>query len=82
MKYKVEALKTYEEYEITDLQLGYIPKEGETFIVTRERLDILLGENNDNRVYVKVLEELPTEQEVTIVEETKPKKRTTKKGGK
>jgi len=58
MKYKVEALKTYEEYEITDKELGRIPKEGETFIVTKDRLDVLLGENDDNRVYVKVIEEI------------------------
>ena len=68
MEYKVEALSTYEEYNVTDNQLGYIPKAGETFKVSKDRLDILLGENEDNRVYVKVVEEI--------------KKTTKKKGGK
>lgn len=55
-KYKVEALNTYDKYNIIDLDLGYIPKAGETFIVSKDRLDVLLGENKDNRVYVKVIE--------------------------
>lgn len=68
MKYRVEALNTYEEYNVTDIVLGYVPKAGETFIVDRERLDVLLGENDGNRVYVKVVEEI--------------KEAKTKKGGK
>lgn len=63
MEYKVEALSTYEEYSVTDTGLGYVPKAGETFKVSKERLDVLLGENDDNRVYVKVLEEIkPTKK--------------------
>ena len=65
MKYKVEALPTYEEYNVTDVELAkakkvseYVPKAGEKFVVTKERLDVLLGENENNRVYVKVLEEI------------------------
>lgn len=58
MQYKVEALKTYEDFNVTDNELGYIPKAGETFIVTKARLDVLLGENDSDRVYVKVLEEI------------------------
>ena len=65
MEYKVEALSTYEEYNVTDKELGYVPKAGETFKVSKDRLDILLGENEDDRVYVKVLEE---------IKETKKKK--------
>ncbi|MBQ6546482.1 MAG: glycosyltransferase [Bacilli bacterium] len=75
MKYKVEALKAYEEFNITDNELGYVPKEGETFTVTKQRLDVLLGENKDHRVYVKVLEEIKPK-------ETKKKTTTKKKGGK
>lgn len=76
MKYKVEALKTYEDYNVTDIVLGYVPKAGEEFIVTKDRLDVLLGENNDNRVYVKVVEEIkPTEEKTS-------KTTTKKKGGK
>ncbi len=58
MKYKVEALDTYEKYRVTDVDLGYIPKAGETFIVDKERLDVLLGANSKGRVYVKVIEEI------------------------
>ena len=76
MKYKVEALSSYEDNNVTDIELGYVPKEGETFIVSKERLDILLGENKDSRVYVKVLEEIKPAKE-------EPKKKTTRqKGGK
>lgn len=73
MKYKVEALPTYEDNNVTDIELGYIPKAGETFIVSKERLDVLLGENEGNGVYVKVIEEIkPVEKKTT----------TKKKGGK
>ncbi len=58
MQYKVEALSSYEDNNVTDIQLGYVPKAGETFIVDKDRLDVLLGENNDNMVYVKVVEEI------------------------
>lgn len=58
MKYKVEALDTYEKHRVTDVDLGYIPKAGETFIVDKERLDVLLGANSKGRVYVKVIEEI------------------------
>ena len=64
---KVEALKTYEENSISDNELNRIPKEGETWEVSKERLEVLLGNNSYGKVFVKV------------VEEKKPAKRTTKK---
>lgn len=70
MEYKVEALNTYEEYNVVDVELGYVPKTGETFKVSKERLDVLLGENDNNRVYVKVIEEIKPKKAV---------KKTTKK---
>jgi len=76
MEYLVEALGTYEEYNVTDSGLGYVPKAGETFKVSKDRLDVLLGENEGNRVYVKVVEEIKP------VSETPKKKTTRKKGGK
>lgn len=86
MEYKVEALSTYEDFGVTDSGLGYIPKAGETFTVSKERLDILLGENDGERVYVKVIEEIkPTveeKEETTPVEEPKKKPAKKKKGGK
>lgn len=70
MKIKVEALKTYEEFNVYDNELKKIPKKGEIFFVSQERLNILLGNNKDKRIYVKVLEEKQDEE--------KPKKRTKK----
>lgn len=67
MKYEVEALETYERYNVTDVELGRVPKAGERFTVTKERLDVLLGENSKGRVYVKVVEEEVTEEVVQAV---------------
>lgn len=65
---KVEALKTYEENSISDNELNRIPKEGETWEVSKERLDVLLGNNSYGKAFVKVVEE-----------EKKSTKKTTKK---
>lgn len=56
MKVKVEALDTYEKFNITDAELGRVPKAGEQFEVTKERLNILMGNNASGRVFVKVIE--------------------------
>ena len=68
---KVEALKTYEENSISDNELNRIPKEGETWEVSKERLDVLLGNNSYGKVFVKVVEENKKEKE--------PAKKPTKK---
>lgn len=68
---KVEALKTYEENSISDNELNRIPKEGEIWEVSKERLDVLLGNNSYGKVFVKVAEEKK--------EEKKSTKKTTKK---
>lgn len=65
---KVEALKTYEENSISDNELNRIPKKGETWEVSKDRLDVLLGNNSYGKVFVKVVEE-----------EKKSTKRATKK---
>ena len=70
MKIKVEALKTYEEFNVYDNELKKIPKKGEIFFVSKKRLNILLGNNKNKRIYVKVVEEKK--------EEKKSKKRTKK----
>lgn len=57
MKYKVEALDTYVKRNINDGELGYKPKEGEAFEVSKERLDVLLGNNTYNVPFVKLIEE-------------------------
>ena len=54
---KVEALKTYEENSISDNELNRVPKEGETWEVSKERLEVLLGNNSYGKVFVKVVEE-------------------------
>lgn len=72
MKYKVEALDTYEKNNITDTELSkekkvdrYVPKAGETFIVSKERLDVLLGDNTKELVFVKVIEEIKPKNKPT-----------------
>lgn len=62
MKYLVEALDTYEINDISDSELGRIPKAGETWIVSKERLDVLLGENSSGIKYVRVLEEIKEDE--------------------
>lgn len=56
MKVKVEALDTYERFNVTDKELGRIPKAGEQFEVTNERLNVLMGNNDGGRIYVKIIE--------------------------
>lgn len=75
MKVKVEALDTYEKFNVIDNELKRVPKAGEQFIVTKERLDILLGENDNNRVYVKIIEPVEEVKEAVLPkEEIKRKK--------
>lgn len=56
MKVKVEALDTYSNFNVIDSELGRVPKAGEQFEVTKERLNILLGNNESGRVFVKIVE--------------------------
>ena len=75
MKIKVEALDTYEKFNVIDNELKKIPNKGEQFIVTKERLNILLGDNDNNRVYVKIVEPIEEVKEATLPkEEIKRKK--------
>lgn len=53
---EVEALDTYEINNIQDGGLGYIPKAGEHFKVSKDRLETLLGKNAYNKPFVKVIE--------------------------
>lgn len=73
--YVVEALPTYKENSIADSVLGYIPKPGEQFEVTKERLDVLLGKNERELVFVKVIAE-PKKEEVKPKKSVKKKKTT------
>lgn len=58
MKYLVEALDTYKRRNLKDAILNKVPEEGEQFEVSKERLDILLGDNNYNEAFVKVVKEI------------------------
>lgn len=54
---KVVALDTFYKNNIKAKELDRIPKEGEEFEVTEERLEVLLGNNYYKKVFVKVIEE-------------------------
>lgn len=75
MKYKVEALSAFKEYDLRPKELDHVPVAGETFEVDKIRLDILLGNNSYNVAFVKVVEEEPTDEEV----KEEPKKSRTRK---
>ena len=66
MKIKVEALDTYAKYNVTDNELGRIPKAGEQFEVTKERLNVLMGNNANGRTYVKIVEPVKEEKKAIL----------------
>lgn len=74
MKVKVEALDTYKKFQILDGELGRIPDEGEQFEVTKERLNILMGNNESGRVFVKIVEPVKETKKAIL-----PTKKTTKR---
>lgn len=74
MKVKVEALDTYEKNNVTDKELGRVPKAGEQFEITKERLNVLLGNNELGKTFVKIVEPVK-EVKKTIL----PKKKETKR---
>ena len=74
MKVKVEALDTYAKFNILDSELGKVPVAGEQFEVTKERLNILLGNNESGRVFVKIVEPVK-EVKKTILPTKKATKR-------
>ena len=76
--YLVEALDTYKTRNIPDKALQRIPEPGEKFEVSKERLDVLLGNNSYNLAFVKLVEE-PKEEKKEEKKEVKPIKRTKKK---
>ena len=72
MKYKVRALKTYEERNIKDVELDRVPKQGEEWIVDYNRKDVLCGENEHGIIFVEVIEEIKeTEEETKEAKEIK-----------
>lgn len=70
---KVVALDTYERLKVSDAEYGTRIAEGTEFVVSEERLKVLLGNNRFKAPFVKLAE---VKEEV---EEEKPKKRGRKK---
>lgn len=56
-KYLVEALDTYINYNKYDIDLGRVPEVGEQWEVDYYRLQTLLGENEKNLKYVRLVNE-------------------------
>lgn len=65
-KYVVEALKTYQDRNLKDIQLGVVPSPGSRWTVTKDRLDLLLGENENQEAYVKLIKQISSDEEVSI----------------
>lgn len=53
--YTVEALRVYQEKSIKDSELNRIPQRGEQWETSKERLDILLGDNRYKQPMVKLV---------------------------
>ena len=75
MKVKVEALGTYKQFNVIDTELGRVPNEGEQFEITKERLNVLTGNNELGKVFVKIVEPVKAE----VKKATLPKKKETKR---
>lgn len=73
MRYLVKALNTYKEQNLLDNELGFIPEEGYEWEVSKERLDVLLGENGFGMKFVEFVKEINLEEQEnqTSNEETK-----------
>ena len=69
MEVKVEALDTYEKLGVIDNELKRIPKAGEQFTITKERLNVLMGNNELGKTFVKIVE--PTEEKKKAILPTK-----------
>lgn len=57
--YTVEALSTYQNNKLVDAELGHIPEPGEVWDVSKERFDLLTGENKRGIQFVKLVNKKP-----------------------
>ena len=57
---KVKALDTYTRLKIKDGELNRMPTEGEILEITKERFDVLNGNNIYNEIFVKEYKEVKT----------------------
>ena len=65
--YLVEALNTYQLRHYIDAELGIMPNPGFRWIVDKERLDLLLGENENQEAYVKLIKKLEPGEENGVI---------------
>ena len=65
-KVKQTTIKTYQDRNFKDAELGIIPSPGSKWTVTKERLDLLLGENENQEAYVKLIKRISSDEEVSI----------------
>ena len=63
---KVRATAEYEKRNLKDVELDYIPREGEEFEVSEERYRILSGKNPFNAKFVEKVDEALNNNESTI----------------
>ena len=77
-KVLVEALGAYEEKQIKDRELGRVPVKGERWEISKDRLAVLLGQNEYDLVFVKVVEEKPEIENASLINK-KIKKKSPKK---
>lgn len=57
--YTVEALSAYQNNKLVDAELGRIPEPGEVWDVSKERFDLLTGENKRGIQFVKLVNKKP-----------------------
>lgn len=57
--YTVEALSAYQNNKLVDAELGHIPEPGEVWDVSKERFDLLTGENKRGIQFVKLVNKKP-----------------------
>ena len=57
--YTVEALSAYQNNKLVDAELGHIPEPGEVWDVSKERFDLLAGENKRGIQFVKLVNKKP-----------------------
>ena len=75
MLIEVEALDTYERLNKIDNEKGRIMKQGERFEVSKERLEVLLGNNKFNETFVKIADD----NKPKTKKATRPRKNVTKR---
>ena len=78
---KVKALDTYKRKSIQDKELNRIPKPGEVFEISEERLNLLLGDNPYKEAFIELLDDkeekaiLPKMGEKALMPKVKPSKK-------